>query len=185
MPSSTSSDVSGDSSSGAEYLALMAEVEGDRERACRHTAELVGEAGPGSDGVMASWKSMLARDLFYLDRFDEAEPLLEEARAVGWGPVERTLVPAVDALFLARVGELAQAEERARAAVVTAETETDNVWLQGWSNEDLAMVLERAGRIEEARQALGRALAVWEQKRCLPFMSRVSQQLNSLGRAQV
>ncbi|MFZ1878671.1 MAG: adenylate/guanylate cyclase domain-containing protein [Gaiellaceae bacterium] len=178
-------DVSGGSYSGAEYLALMAEVGDDRERACRHTAELVGEAGPGSDGVMASWKSMLARDLFYLDRFDEAEPLLEEARALGWGPVERTLVPAVEALFLARVGDLAQAEERARAAVVTAETETDNVWLQGWSNEDLAMVLERAGRIEEARQALGRALAVWEQKRCLPFMSRVSQQLDSLGRAQV
>ena len=178
-------DVSGDSSSGAEYLALMAEVEGDRERACRHTAEVVGRAPLGSDGVMASWKSMLARDLFYLDRFDEAEPLLEEARAVGWGPVERTLVPAVEALFLARVGELAQAEERARAAVVTAETETDNVWLQGWSNEDLAVVLQRAGRIDEARQALGRALAVWEQKRCLPFMNRVSQQLDSLGRAQV
>ena len=68
---------------------------------------------------------------------------------------------------------------------MTAETETDNVWLQGWSNEDLAVVLERAGRIEEARQALGRALAVWEQKRCLPFMNRVSQQLDSLGRAQV
>ena len=178
-------DVSGDSSSGAEYLALMAEVEGDRERACRHTAELVGGAPPGSDGVMASWKSMLARDLFYLERFDEAEPLLEEARAVGWSPVERTLVSAVEALFLARVGELAQAEERARAAVITAETETDNVWLQGWSNEDLAIVLERAGRIEEARQALERALAVWEQKRCLPFMNRVSQQLDSLGRAQV
>jgi class 3 adenylate cyclase/tetratricopeptide (TPR) repeat protein len=178
-------DVSGGSSSGAEYLALMAEVEGDRERACRHTAELIGGAPPGSDGVMASWKSMLARDLFYLDRFDEAEPLLEEARALGWGPVERTLVPAVEALFLARVGELARAEERARAAVVTAETETDNVWLQGWANEDLAMVLERAGRIEEARQALGRALAVWEQKRCLPFLSRVSQQLDSLGRPQV
>jgi class 3 adenylate cyclase len=178
-------DVSGGSSSGAEYLALMAEVEGDRERACRHTAELVGTAPLGSEGVMASWKSMLARDLFYLDRVDEAEPLLAEARAVGWGPVVRTLVPAVEALFLARVGELAQAEERARAAVVTAETETDNVWLQGWANEDLAMVLERAGRVEEARQALGRALAVWEQKRCLPFLSRVSQQLDSLGRAQV
>ena len=151
-------DVSGGSSSGAEYLALMAEVEGDRERACRHTAELIGRA-LGSDGVMASWKSMLARDLFYLDRFDEAKPLLAEARAVGWSPIERTLVPAVEALFLARVGEFAQAEERARAAVVTAETEADNVWLQGWANEDLATVLERAGRTDEARAALERALA--------------------------
>ena len=88
------------------------------------------------------------------------------------------------ALLLSRAGAHDQAEARARAAVATAETETDNVWLQGWSNEDLAVVLERAGRIEEARQGLERALAVWEQKRCLPFMSRVSQQLDSLGRAQ-
>ena len=88
------------------------------------------------------------------------------------------------ALLLSRAGAHDQAEARARAAVATAETETDNVWLQGWSNEDLALVLERAGRIEEPRQALERALAAWGQKRCLPFMSRSSQQLDSLGRAQ-
>src|SRR6266516_2463408 len=34
----------------------------------------------------------------------------------------------------------------ARTAVATSETETDNVWLQGSKNEDLATVLERAGR---------------------------------------
>jgi tetratricopeptide (TPR) repeat protein len=178
-------EVSGISSSGAGYLGLIAMMEGDRERACRHTAEFIDEAPPGSDGVMASWKSMLARDLFYLGRIDEVEPLLDAARTAGWHPVERTLVSAVEALLLSRAGAHDQAEERARAAVATAETETDNVWLQGWSNEDLAVVLERAGRIEEAREALERALAVWEQKRCLPFMSQVSQQLDSLGHAQV
>ena len=57
-------------------------------------------------------------------------------------------------------------------AVGIAETETDNVWLHGWSNEDLALVLERAGRIDEARDALERALAVWERKRCLPIARR-------------
>ena len=60
-------------------------MEGDRERACRHTAELVDGAPPGSDGVMASWRSMLARDLFYLGRFDEAEPLLRRGCELsGW-----------------------------------------------------------------------------------------------------
>jgi Flp pilus assembly protein TadD len=92
---------------------------------------------------------------------------------------------AVDALLLTRAGELARAEERARAAVAIAETETDTVWLQGWSNEDLAMVLERAGWIDEAREAFQRALAVWERKRCLPFVSRVREQIDSLGRAKV
>jgi len=178
-------EVSGDSSSGAAYLGLIAMMDGDRERACRHTAELIDEAPPGSDGVMASWKSMLARDLYYLGRFDEVDPLLDAARIAGWHPVERTLVPAVEALLLSKAGAHDEAEERARAAVATAETETDNFWLQGWSNEDLALVLERAGRIEEARDALERALAVWERKRCLPYVARVREQLDALRRAQV
>jgi class 3 adenylate cyclase/tetratricopeptide (TPR) repeat protein len=178
-------EVGGDAWAGAEYLELIAMMEGDRERACRHTAELIAGAPPGSDGVMASWRSMLARDLFYLGRFDEVEPLLDAARIAGWHPVERTFVPAVEALLLSRAGAHDQAAERARAAVATAETETDNVWLQGWSNEDLAFVLKRAGRVDEAGEALKRALTVWERKRCLPYVRRVREHMESLGRAQV
>ena len=166
---------------GAAYLELIAMMEGDRERACRHTAELIAAAPPGSDGVMASWRSMLARDLFHLGRFDEVEPLLDAARVAGWHPVERTLVPAVEALLLSRAGAHDQAAERARASVTTAETETDNVWIQGWSNEDLALVLERAGRVDEAREALERALTVWERKRCLPYMRRVREHLAAIA----
>jgi class 3 adenylate cyclase len=178
-------EVSGKSSSGAEYLGLIAMMEGDRERAWRHTAELIDEAPPGSDVVMASWKSMLARDLYYLGRIDEVEPLLDAARMAGWHPVERTLVSAVEALLLSRAGAHDQAEERARAAVATAETETDNVWLQGWSNEDLALVLERGGRVDEAQEALKRALTIWEHKRCLPYVKRVREHVESLRQAQV
>ena len=128
---------------------------------------------------------MLARDLYYLGRIDEVEPLLRAARIAGWHPVERTLVPAVEALLLSRAGAHDQAQEQARAAVATAETETDNVWLQGWSNEDLALVLERAGRVSEAREALKRALTVWERKRCLPYVRRVREHVDSLEQAQV
>ena len=53
-----------------------------------------------------------------------------------------------------------KAEALARVGVAVAETETDNLWLQGWGYEDLATVLERAGRIDEAREALERALAL-------------------------
>ena len=42
-------EVSGDFSPGAEYLGLIALIDGDRERACRHTAEFIDEAPPGSD----------------------------------------------------------------------------------------------------------------------------------------
>src|SRR5262249_4393708 len=177
-------DVSGDISSGAAYLEIVAKMEGDRERACRHLAEFIDNAPPGSDGVMASWRSMLARDLYYLGRIDEVEPHLDAARA-SRDSVVRTFVSAVEALFLSGAGAHDHAEERARAAVATAETDTDNVWLQGWSNEDLAVVLERAGRVDEARKALTRALTVWERKRCLPYVRRAREQIESLGRTQV
>ena len=178
-------EVRGDSFVGDEYLAVIAGIEDDRERERQHLAKMIDEAPPGSDGVMASWRSMLARDLCYLGRFDEAEPLLRQARAADSSPATRTLVTTVEALLFAARGELDQAESRARDAVAIAEGETDNVWLQGWSNEDLAMVLERSGRIDEAREVLGRALAVWEGKRCLPLVCRVRERIESLGRAQV
>ena len=46
-------------------------------------------------------------------------------------------------------------------------------------------VLQRSGRIDDAREVLGRALAVWEGKRCLPFVRRVCEQIALLGHAQV
>ncbi|HEU4972037.1 MAG TPA: adenylate/guanylate cyclase domain-containing protein [Gaiellaceae bacterium] len=177
-------DVTGGAWGGTEYLAAIALIEGDRERARRLHVDLIDALPPGSDGLAATWRLPLARQLCYLGRFDEAQAELQQARAVAGGPVDRALIPAVEALLLTRAGNHGAAEERARHAVATAESETDNVWLQGWSNEDLATVLERAGRIEEAQDALERALAVWERKRCLPCAERVREQLDSLRRAQ-
>ena len=62
----------------------------------------------------------------------------------------------------------------------TAETRTDNIWWQAHTHEDLATVLERAGRTDEARDAFERALAIWEQKQCLPCAERVLAQIDSL-----
>ena len=92
---------------------------------------------------------------------------------------------AAEALLLAKRGELEQAEALARTAVATAETKTDNVWLQARTYEDLATVLERAGRIDEAREALERALAIWERKRCLPCAQRTRTRIDSLERGRV
>jgi tetratricopeptide (TPR) repeat protein len=170
---------------GEHYLALIAMIEGDRERACRHHGALIEGLPPGSDGVAASYRLLVARDLCYLGRFDEAEPLLRQAQAVPSGPVERALGPAVEALLLAELGAVEKAEALARAGIAAAETETDNVWLQGWGYEDLATVLERAGRIDDARGALECALALLERKRCLPEVGRLREQLDSLGRAKV
>jgi tetratricopeptide (TPR) repeat protein len=169
----------------APYLAEIVAMEGDRQLVCRHRAELIDAFPPGNDGVAASWRVLLARDLCYLGRFEEAEPLLRQARAVRSDPVVRALGPAVEALLLVVRGELEQAEALARAGVAAAETETDNPWLQAWVYEDLASVLERAGRIDDAREALERALALWERKRCVPYAGRVREQIDSLGRTKV
>ena len=64
-------------------------------------------------------------------------------------------------------------------------TKTDTVWWQAYTHEDLATVLERAGRIDEAREALERSLAIWERKGCLPCAGHVREQIQSLGRVQV
>ena len=155
------------------------------ERACRYLAEAI-ERIAHVPIPAATGKSRLARELCYLGRFDEAGRLLEEARAVPPpGSGVRVMAAAAEALLLAHRGELEQAEALARTAVATAGTKTDNVWWQAWTHEDIATVLERAGRIDEAREALERALAIWGPKGCLPCAERVRGQIQSLGRAQV
>jgi class 3 adenylate cyclase/tetratricopeptide (TPR) repeat protein len=162
------------------YLSLIAEIEGDRERACEYTAaeiEVIARVAIPA----ATAKSRLARELYYLGRFDEAERLLEEARAVpSPGSGVRVTAAAAEALLLAEHGELERAEALARTAVATAETRTDNIWWQAQTLEDLATVLERAGRTDEALAALGGALALWERKQCLPCAARVREQIDSL-----
>ncbi|HKU55438.1 MAG TPA: adenylate/guanylate cyclase domain-containing protein [Gaiellaceae bacterium] len=166
-------------------LAMIEGIGGDPERACRYRAaaiELVADA-PIAE---AAEKSGLARELCHLDRFEEAEQLLDEARAVpSPGSGIRVMATAAEALLLAHRGELEQAETLARTAVATAETRTDSVPWQAYTHEDLASVLERAGRTDEAREELERALAIWERKGCLPCADRIRAQIDSLGRAAV
>jgi class 3 adenylate cyclase/tetratricopeptide (TPR) repeat protein len=175
-------EVTGDTSRDAyAYPAVIAAIEGDRELEVRYMARelelIVNFAVPAATG-----RSRIARELCHLGRFDEAERLLDEARAVPPpGSGVRVMAAAAEALLLAHRGELEQAEALARLAVTTAETRTDNIWMQTSTHEDLAAVLERAGRIDEAREELERALAIWEQKGCLPCAQRIREQVASLG----
>jgi class 3 adenylate cyclase/tetratricopeptide (TPR) repeat protein len=178
-------EVSGNrSQEGHVYLWLIATIKGDRERACRHNADMIEMMGD-SVSVAAAFQSFQARELCYLGRLDEAEQWLRQAQAVPPRASVRVMAPSAEALLLAARGELEQAEALARTAVARAKTETDNVWFQAWTCQDLATVLERAGRIDEARAALELALELWERKRCLPCAERVREQIDSLGRAKV
>jgi class 3 adenylate cyclase/tetratricopeptide (TPR) repeat protein len=178
-------EVSGSATAGANYLAAVAIIEGDRERACRHHRELLDTMSPGSEALAATYELPLARDLCYLGRYDEVEPLLRHARSVPQGPVERSLGSGVEALFLASRRQLAEAEASARTGIAAAATETENSFLQAWSHEDYATVLERGGRTAEARTALEEALAIWERKGCLPCADRIRAQIDALRRTTV
>jgi hypothetical protein len=61
----------------------------------------------------------------------------------------------------------------------------DNLWLEAWAHEDLATVLEGAGRFDDAREELERAVAIWGRKGCLPCADRIRAQIDSLGRSPV
>jgi class 3 adenylate cyclase/tetratricopeptide (TPR) repeat protein len=170
---------------GGNYLAAIASIAGDRERACHHHRELLDTLPPGLDSIAVSYELPLARDLCYLGRREEAEPLLLHARSVPQGAAIRAMSSSVEALLLAARGLLEDAEALARTGLAVAADEMDNSWLEAWGHEDLAAVLERAGRIDEAREALERALATWEQKGCLPCATRFRAQIDSLGPAPV
>ncbi len=177
-------EVSGHSSPDNDlYLWLIATIEGDWQRARHHNAEMVDAMPDGS--LKATFRTMLARDLCYLGRFEEAEPLLRQAQAVPPRASMRVMGPAVEALLLAERGELEQAVTLARRAVTTGETEIDSPWFQGWAYEALGIVLARAGLVDEAREALEHCLAIWERKGCLPCARHVRDRVASLGQKTV
>jgi hypothetical protein len=107
-------EVTGDTSRDAyAYLSFIATIEGDQERAVRYGAEEI-ELIAHIAIPAATAKARLARDLCYLARFDEAERLLEEARAVPPpGSGVRVMAAAAEALLLAHRGDL----ERLKVAV--------------------------------------------------------------------
>jgi tetratricopeptide (TPR) repeat protein len=178
-------EISGNSlQEGHVYLWLIATIEGDRERACRHNADMIEVIAEGVS-VAAAFQAFQARDLCYLGRLEEAESWLRQAQAVPPRASVRVMAPSAESLLRAGCGELKQAEALARTAVARAETETDNIWFQAWTCEDLATVLERTGRIDEAREELERALAIWERKGCLPCADRIRAQIDALGRTAV
>jgi len=178
-------EVTGSTGEGASYLAMVASIEGDRERACRHYRDFLAVIPSSIESIAASFELPLARDLCYLGRYEEVQPLLHHARSVPQGPALRAMGSSVEALTLAVRGRLVEAEASARTGVAVSTDEMDNRWLEAWAHEDLATVLERAGRIDDAHEELERAATIWERKGCLPCADRLRAQIDSLGRAPV
>jgi tetratricopeptide (TPR) repeat protein len=85
----------------------------------------------------------------------------------------------VKAKVLARRGEWAEAERLAREAIAVGE-ETDMINAQGDAYGDFAEVLTLAGKRDEARAALDRALELFERKGNVVMAERMRARLAEL-----
>jgi tetratricopeptide (TPR) repeat protein len=172
-------EVTGRDDAGLAYLVLVATVTGDLATACRHLRACIDAAPPGSEGVMSSYWRWLARDLCRIGRFDEAEYWLRRPVDVEPNRALRFQGRGAEALLLAERGDFQQAEAAARDAVA-AGAETDSLEIQARTYEDLATVLARANRTDEAAEALATALDRYQRKKIIPLARQVRSRLEAL-----
>jgi tetratricopeptide (TPR) repeat protein len=120
--------------------------------------------------ILSTYAPHLGRQLCALGRYDEADPLAGRGRELSESEdaVTEALWRQVGALVHASRGEHGDAERLAREAIAIIET-TDGLRWQGDAHTDLAMVLETAGRRDEAAVELREALDRYERKQTVPF----------------
>ncbi len=157
-------DIGGGFLRSTGYLALLAGDLAEAEAALREgmeTLERIGDSGHqvsvGADLALVILETV-GREQEALALADAHEPLMIEDdvdAVVRWD--------AVRARALARLGDAAVAERLARRSVQRAWA-SDYVDLRGLSQEALAEVLRRSGRMDEAAAALRQAVAAYEAK---------------------
>jgi class 3 adenylate cyclase/tetratricopeptide (TPR) repeat protein len=145
------------------------------ERGCR-ILEDAGERSWLSTG--ACWYALA---LYELGRFDEAEDWARKGLQLGDSEdvITQTLARQALAKVLARRRQHAEGESLARQAIALADA-TDALLVQGDARQDLAEVLELAGRREDATAALREALERYERKGALVQVERVRGRLAAL-----
>jgi hypothetical protein len=177
-------EVSGNrSQEGHLYLWLIATIEGDRERACRHNADMIEVLGDSVSVAAAFW-SFQARELCYLGRPDEAEPWLRQAQAVPPRASVRVMAPPPRRSSSQRAASSTR-QRRWRAQQSPGRrprrTMSGSRAVHAKTSRPCSSAL--AGSTRHARRSS--ALELWERKRCLPCAERVREQIDSLGRAKV
>ena len=136
----------------------------------------------GSPGALASVSAGFALALCDLGRFEEAEELAKKAcqlvRDSGDVTAEVEWRRAQARVDSAR-GQHADAEQAAREGVEWA-CRSDSPLIQAQAFDDLAAVLEAAGRRDEAIAAWQEALDRYERKEVIPLARRVRERLAEL-----
>ncbi len=163
-------------------LGWIAQTRGDHETAAVCLRRFCDFAEAGAVGFLQTFAPLLGRSLCALGRHDEAEPLAELGRTLDKTAQDvftQALWRQVQALVYAHRGLHEEAEELAREAVAILEP-TDALNLQGDALSDLTEVLRAAGRTDDARVALGRALERYEHKKNLARVAQVNELLAEL-----
>jgi len=174
-------EISGDAL-GDSVLAEIAVLAGDHATAAGHLRLACDMLERHENrAALSTYAPALGRSLCMLGRHDEAEPLAQLGRDLGYeeDPATQGLWRQVQALVHAHRGQHADAERLAREAVEIAER-TDGLTYQGDALCDLAEVLSAAGRADEAARALEEALGRYERKRNLAMAEQVRAKLAQL-----
>ena len=165
---------------GQWVLEMLAGAPERAEASARAGLALLQEMGATNQGSTAS--AMLAYALAVQGCHDEA--LRSADLAAAWAAPDdaSSQVPqlAARAHVLAARGELERAEAAAREAVRVSER-SDEISQRGDALTDLAAVLARAGRPDEAATALRGAIGLYERKGNIVSVARAQQTLDSLG----
>ncbi len=139
----------------------------------------------GETGFNSTTHGSLAVLLCEQDRFDDAAPVAERCRELTSGDdfASLTLWHQATARIASHRGEHEAAIELADAAIGFVD-DTDYLCYKGDAHVTRAIVLANAGRIDEARADLERALAFFEAKGVVPTIARTRERLAELDRAE-
>jgi tetratricopeptide (TPR) repeat protein len=134
----------------------------------------------GEHGYLSKVAGHLGQCLLAPERLDEAGALADRAaEAAGEDVADQMLWRQVRAKVLARRGDHAEAERLAREAVAIGDG-TDLLNSRAEAHADLAEVLTQADRPRDAVDALGDALALFEEKENLAMAGQVRDRLAAL-----
>jgi predicted ATPase len=162
--------------------ALIEMLAGDfpaAERSLRKGHDALTEMG--EQAFLSTTAAFLARAVFVQGRLDEAEALAQQSAELAepGDLLTQVMWRGVQARVMASRGQLDAAEELAREAASLAE-ETDFVVYRGDALVDLAHILQKAGRTEEAAASAAAGLDLHHQKGNLVTADAVRSELGVL-----
>jgi tetratricopeptide (TPR) repeat protein len=136
----------------------------------------------GETGFNSTMTALLALSLCDQGRFDEAEPFVARSRGLGAEDDFATQVAwrMGDALVRSHRADHDGAIALADQAVAIIE-DTDYLAWQGDVHEVRGIVLDNAGRREEAERAFEEAKSRYERKGVVPAVARILERLSALG----